>query len=177
MEDGKNRFYGFGKFRVDTRRRILSKNGETISLSPRNFDLLLVMIENEGQILSHDDLLDKVWEGTFVEQANLKNAISVLRRVLGEVPNEALYIRTVPRRGYSFVAPVEVLPDGHAAETLLYEETVSEFTIGEEVESEDEIRGTFIREASKTLPMPTVPAQYPWCDCLAERELFSLCND
>lgn len=106
-----NRYFGFGEFRVDARRRILSKNGETISLTPRNFDLLLVMIENEGQILTHDDLLDKVWAGTFVEQANLKNAVSVLRKMLGEGPGEGFYIRTIPRRGYSFVAPVRVVSD------------------------------------------------------------------
>ncbi|CAN5346437.1 hypothetical protein BH10ACI2_BH10ACI2_23940 [soil metagenome] len=104
-----NRYYGFGEFRIDARRHILLKNGEIISLTPRNFDLLLVLVENEGEILTHDDLLYKVWEGTFVEQSNLKNAVSVLRKVLGEDPGEGFYIRTIPRRGYSFVAPVQVI--------------------------------------------------------------------
>ena len=111
MGNDKNRFYGFGEFQLDARRRILSKNNANIALTPRNFDLLLVLIENEGEILSHDDLLEKVWEGTFVEQGNLKNAISVLRRCLGEEASDSTYIRTVPRRGYSFVAPVEIIAD------------------------------------------------------------------
>jgi len=58
MGNEKNRFYGFGEFRVDARRRILSKNGSNIALTPRNFAFLLVSIENEGEVLSHDDLLD-----------------------------------------------------------------------------------------------------------------------
>lgn len=111
MESGEDRFFDFGEFSVDKRRRVLSKNGEPVPLSPRNLDLLIVMLENEGRIVSHDELLDTVWEGTFVEQANLKNAISVLRRVLGEGANEGAYIRTVPRRGYTFVASVTVTKD------------------------------------------------------------------
>ena len=87
MKEGNFRYFEFGEFRVDTRRRILLKNSEMVALSPRNFELLVVMIENEGRILSHDELLDKVWEGTFVEQANLKNAISVLRKIFGGKPN------------------------------------------------------------------------------------------
>lgn len=118
MGIGSNRYFAFGEFRLDARRRILSKNGVTISLTPRNFDLLLVLIENEGQVLTHDEILNTVWEGTFVEQANLKNAISVLRKALGEEPGEGLYIQTVPRRGYSFVAPVRVSVDDASLETI-----------------------------------------------------------
>ena len=131
MKEENFRYFEFGDFRVDTRRRILEKNGETVALSPRNFDLLLSLIENEGQILTHDELLDKVWEGTFVEQANLKNAISVLRHILGESPNQSLFIKTIPRRGYSFVANVKALPD----ETALLEihQTQTEVVIEEEI--------------------------------------------
>ena len=111
MESDKIRFYEFGEFRVDARRGILLRNDQPVALSPRNFDLLLFLIQNEGRILSHDELLDKVWEGAFVEQANLKNAVSVLRKILGEQPKEGSYIRTAPRRGYSFVAAVKTLTD------------------------------------------------------------------
>ncbi len=118
------------------------------------------MIENEGQILTHDDLLDKVWEGTFVEQANLKNAISVLRRVLGEQPNEALYIRTVPRRGYSFVAPVESIADEQPGDTFVYEETVSEITVEEEVETDDGQSETIVSGAARALPLPAARSHW-----------------
>ena len=132
MEVEKTRYYSFGDFRVDARRRILFKDNEVLSLSPRNFDLLLFLIENDGQVLGHDEILDRVWEGTFVEQANLKNAISVIRKTLGEEASESSYIRTVPRRGYSFVAPVEALP-----ETILFEQTESEMVIEEIYETDD----------------------------------------
>ena len=106
METKNFRFYEFGEFKLDTRRRILFKNDEQIQLSGRVFELLAVFVQNEGQVLEHEELLDKVWEGTFVEQSNLKKSVSALRQILGENPNESLFIKTVPRRGYCFVAKV-----------------------------------------------------------------------
>lgn len=136
MKEGNFRYFEFGEFRVDTRRRILLKNSEMVALSPRNFELLVVMIENEGRILSHDELLDKVWEGTFVEQANLKNAISVLRKILGEHPNESFYIKTIPRRGYSFVASVKALHDENTH--LDIHQTQTEVVVEEMIIEDDE---------------------------------------
>lgn len=106
MDEQKIRYYDFGDFRLDVKRRDLTKNGEKISLTGRNFDLLLVLAQSGGRILDHEELLDKVWGETFVEQSNLKKGISSLRQILGEKPNESLYIKTIPRRGYSFVAEV-----------------------------------------------------------------------
>ena len=111
MEERKTRYYEFGDFRLDAKRRILSKNGKEISLTGRIFDLLLVMVQSDGRILDHEELLEKVWGETFVEQANLKKGISSLRQILGEKPNESLYIKTIPRRGYSFVAEVTTALD------------------------------------------------------------------
>lgn len=122
-----NRYFAFGEFRLDARRRVLSKNGDALSLTPRNFDLLLLLVEKEGQILAHDDILDTVWKGTFVEQANLKNAISVLRKALGEGPGEGIYIKTIPRRGYSFVAPVRQLDNDDPATGEGYETSEPEY--------------------------------------------------
>ena len=111
MRSDKPRYYEFGEFRLDTRQRTLSRNGETIPLSGRIFDLLVYLIENEGRILDHDELLDNVWHGTFVEQSNLKKGIWTLRKVLEAGEPEDSYIKTVPRRGYSFVAPVRPFAD------------------------------------------------------------------
>lgn len=111
MENAAVRYYEFGEFRLDVRRRILLKSGEQIALSSRICDLLLVLLQNEGKTLTHDDLLDSVWEGAFVEQSNLKKSISSLRHILGERPNESQFIKTVPRRGYAFVAPVTTVPE------------------------------------------------------------------
>ncbi len=118
MESGSNRYFAFGEFGLDARRRIFSKNGNVLPLTPRNFDLLLLLIEKEGQVLTHDEILNAVWAGTFVEQANLKNAISVLRKVLGEQPGEGMFIQTVPRRGYCFVAPVKIFKHDIASSSV-----------------------------------------------------------
>ncbi len=128
MDDKEFCNYEFGEFKLDVRRRALSKNGEKVPLSARNFDLLLFMVENDGRILEHDVLLDKVWVGTFVEQATLKKGISALRHILQEKP-EAEFIKTIPRRGYSFVSPVRVVPEEN--EILFVRETEHEIIVEE----------------------------------------------
>lgn len=135
MESNDIRYYEFGEFRLDKRRRILLKNGEPQHLSGRIFDLLLVLVQNEGRILEHDDLLDRVWEGMFVEQSNLKKSVSALRQVLGELPDESLYVKTIPRRGYSFVSPVRAVADD--TETAVYREIEREIIV-EEIEETDD---------------------------------------
>lgn len=137
MDNNRVRFYEFGEFRLDTKRRILIKDGNKIPLSGKNFDLLFVMIQNEGRVLEHDELLDKVWEGLFVEQANLKKSISNLRHILGESPNESLYIKTIPRRGYSFVAEVRPVEDEVSAPPVAYREIETEIEIEEIIETSD----------------------------------------
>ncbi len=129
------RYYEFDDYKIDARRRLLFKNGERVALSARIFDLLLVLVQNEGRILDHDELLDKVWEGMFVEQSNLKKSVSALRQILGEQPGEGLYIKTVPRRGYSFVADVRAMPDTQN-EPLYIKETRTEIIVEEETEDE-----------------------------------------
>jgi len=138
MDANDTRYYDFGDFRLDTRRRTLLKNGDPVNLSGRIYDLLLIMVQNEGRILEHDELLDKVWDGMFVEQSNLKKSVSALRQVLGEQPNESLYVKTIPRRGYSFVSPVRAVSDDHGAETTTYRQTTREVTYEEIEEIDDE---------------------------------------
>lgn len=134
MEERNFCCYEFGEYRLDGRRRSLTKNGEKVPLPARNFDLLIYMVENSGRILEHDELLDKVWAGTFVEQATLKKGISALRQILAEKP-ENEFIKTIPRRGYSFVSPVRVVPEND--ELYLVRETEREIIV-EEYEEIDE---------------------------------------
>ena len=141
--------YEFGEFKLDARRRALSKNGEKVPLPARNFDLLLFMVENGGRILEHDELLDKVWAGTFVEQATLKKGISALRQILAEKP-ESEYIKTIPRRGYSFVSPVRLVPEDH--EMFFVRETEREILVEEYVET-DEPEGD-IHSSEKIIEIP-----------------------
>lgn len=108
------RFFDFGEFRLDCQQRTLWRAGSEVPLSPRLFETLLVLINQRGQIISHEELLQTVWHGTLVEPANLKVSISALRRALGESASTPKYIETIPRRGYRFVAPVTpILANGN----------------------------------------------------------------
>jgi DNA-binding winged helix-turn-helix (wHTH) protein/TolB-like protein/Tfp pilus assembly protein PilF len=99
--------YEFGDFRVDAARRLLvGHGGEAIPLTPKVFDTLLYLVEHHGAVLDKDELMRAIWPHTVVEENNLNQSISALRRVLGEMRGEHRYIATVPGRGYSFVADV-----------------------------------------------------------------------
>lgn len=98
--------YEFGQFRLSTGEKQLLRDGIAVSLTPKAFDLLAVLVENRGHLLEKAELLDRVWPGSFVEEANLSVKMSEVRRALGEGPNDHHYVQTVPRRGYRFVAEV-----------------------------------------------------------------------
>ena len=102
-------FYEFSPFRLDPTEGVLLRDGKAVSLTPKAFRLLLVMVEHHGHIVNKEDLLKQVWPDTFVEEGNLAFNVSLLRKALGETPNGAGYIETVPKRGYRFTAPVEVV--------------------------------------------------------------------
>src|SRR5215475_8259667 len=101
-----NHIYEFGSFRLDVVERMLLHDGEAIPLQPKAFDLLHALVEHHGHLLEKDELLKVVWPDTIVEEVNLANNISVLRKALGEEGNGQQFIETVPRRGYRFVTGV-----------------------------------------------------------------------
>lgn len=103
--------YEFGPFRLDIEKRLLLRDGEAIHLAPKAFDTLHVLVENRGRVVEKNELLNQVWPDSFVEEINLTVYISMLRKTLGDKPDEHQYIVTVPRRGYSFVADVIPLSD------------------------------------------------------------------
>src|SRR5687767_2229658 len=96
----------FGEFGINAEKRRFTKSGETINLNPKAFDLLLVLVENHGKILSKNELLDTVWADQFVEENNLTVHISALRKIFGEKKGKNRFIVTIPGRGYTFVADV-----------------------------------------------------------------------
>src|SRR5215510_11041784 len=96
--------YEFGRFRLKTAERILLREGELVPLTPKVFDILVTLVEHGGQVVAKDDLMKRVWPNTFVEEGNLTQNISLLRKALGESPGGVQFIETVPRRGYRFVA-------------------------------------------------------------------------
>src|SRR5262249_34983971 len=103
--------YQFGPFRVDAARRLLTCDGQAVPLKPKTFDLLLLLVESQGRVLSKDDLMKALWPDTFVEEANLSFQISILRKALGQHAGE--WIETVPKHGYRFGTNVtDVKPIG-----------------------------------------------------------------
>lgn len=106
-----NLLYEFGPFRVDARERRLLRDGEVVPLTPKVFDVLLVLVQNRGHILSRDEVMKLVWPNTAVEEGNIARNISTLRNALGELPREPQYIETIPWRGYRFVASVKEVRD------------------------------------------------------------------
>src|SRR5262245_9383369 len=98
--------YEFGPFLVDAGKRILLRSAEPVPLAPKVFETLLALIENRERVLSKDELLKQVWGDTIVEEGGLTRNVSLLRKALGERPEDHQYIVTVPARGYRFVAEV-----------------------------------------------------------------------
>jgi DNA-binding winged helix-turn-helix (wHTH) protein/tetratricopeptide (TPR) repeat protein/TolB-like protein len=102
--------YEFDGFRVDPVRRRLLKGGEQVSLTPKAFSILLILLENRGEVVEKEELIRRVWPDTYVTEANLTQNVSSLRKALGERANDHRYVVTVPGRGYSFVAEILALP-------------------------------------------------------------------
>ena len=99
-------FYEFGPFRLDAAERQLLREDRVLPLTPKAFDVLLALVENSSHTVEKDDLMKRVWPDTCVEEVNLANNVSLLRKVLGDGDR---YIQTVPRRGYRFAAAVKEL--------------------------------------------------------------------
>ncbi|MBI3678871.1 MAG: tetratricopeptide repeat protein [Acidobacteria bacterium] len=104
-----NHLYEFGPFRLDPARRLLFHENEVVPLTPKAFDTLIALVEHGGQVLEKEELIRRVWPDTVVEENNLNQCISTLRKALGDSPNEHRYIVTLPGRGYRFAASVRTV--------------------------------------------------------------------
>ena len=107
-----NRFYEFGPYRLDQHARVLLRDGVIVPLTPKVLDTLLALVENRNGVVSKDELLRLVWPDSFVEESNLAQNISVLRKALSQPPDQITYIETIPKRGYRFVPEVRSAPAG-----------------------------------------------------------------
>src|SRR5580698_8487556 len=102
--------YEFGPFRVDPARETLLKAGVAVPLTPKTFQILLVLVRHGQEIVTKDDLMKTVWPDTFVEEANLSRNIFMLRKALGETAQDHRYIVTIPGRGYRLTENVRLVP-------------------------------------------------------------------
>ena len=100
------RFYDFDGFRIDTKRHLLMRGGEPIGIKPKALDLLLLLVRHPGRLLRKEELMNRLWPDTVVEEANLTQNVFVVRKALGEAPGEQRFIATVARQGYRFVGNV-----------------------------------------------------------------------
>ncbi len=103
--------YEFGPFRVDPDKHLLLREGEAVALTPKTFQVLLVLIRHKKQIVTKQDLMKAVWPETFVEESNLSRSISMLRKALGETAQDHGHVVTIPGRGYRFAEDVHLVPE------------------------------------------------------------------
>lgn len=130
MSELTNRKIAFAEFEIDTIHRRLLREGEIVPLTAKAFDLLVFLAQNDGRLVSKEEILNSVWEDKFVEESNLIVQVSNLRKALGEQKNLPRFLITVPGKGYKFVADTIANNSGFVVET----HTVSELTIEQEEE-------------------------------------------
>ncbi|MEO7026793.1 MAG: transcriptional regulator, partial [Caulobacteraceae bacterium] len=98
--------YRFGEFELEAGERRLRRGGEPVALTPKAFDLLVLLVEHEGRVISKDELMHALWPRSIVIESNLTKHVWMVRRALGEADGGGRYIQTVSKLGYRFAAPV-----------------------------------------------------------------------
>jgi DNA-binding winged helix-turn-helix (wHTH) protein/TolB-like protein/Flp pilus assembly protein TadD len=127
MSKANRQIYAFDNFRLDAGERILARDGEPVTLPAKAFDLLVVLLENNGRLVGKDELYQRVWTDQIVEESNLTVQMSALRKALGERRDNPRYIVTVPGHGYRFIG--EVIRVGEGQEVGIEAENQSHIVI------------------------------------------------
>lgn len=139
-----NKIYEFGEYRLDLHQKQLLQEGENIPLPPKVFELLTVLVENHGKLVSRDELMETVWRETFVEESSLRFCIHSLRKALNTKNGKTNFIETVPKRGYRFNAEVKIFSS----------EERQVFSPDDNLNENGEIKQPLIDESSKTAQIP-----------------------
>ena len=155
MSEETKELYDFGPFRLDASRRLVSRGQQALPLTSKTFDTLLALVRNHERVLAKQELMDTLWPDSFVEEVNLAQNVSALRKALGESPGENLYIATIPGKGYRFVAEVRVV--GGAGEEIVVERhRRAQVVIREERVEES------AKSASEVLALPPAKGLLRW---------------
>jgi eukaryotic-like serine/threonine-protein kinase len=141
MGTGPKVVYEFGPFRVDPEKQMLLREGGPVSITPKTFETLLVLVRHNREVVNKDDLMKELWPDSFVEESNLSQNIFMPRKALGDTPEERRYIVTVPGKGYRFVAEVRKVTQE-----------------GEDVVIASRSRTQMVMEQAGTTPVITLPA-------------------
>src|ERR1700690_484107 len=123
--------YRFGQFELDSRRRTLSRADSPISLTPKAFDVLLFLARNPSRLVTKEELLQTVWGDTFVEEGNLTQYISHLRKALGDNPEDTRLIVTIARKGYQFTGDVTVAEAADTAKQAAVQVSTAEGSLAD----------------------------------------------
>jgi DNA-binding winged helix-turn-helix (wHTH) protein/TolB-like protein/Tfp pilus assembly protein PilF len=153
---GKPPFYEFGPFLLDTIQHVLLREGRPVALTPKTYDTLLLLVQNGGRMLSKDELMKSLWPDSFVEESNLTQQVSMIRRALGDSPGDPHFIVTVPGRGYRFSAEVR----GWGGETVSAPQLVSEVANRNGQKAEHVATG----EVTGTENTEPIAAPFKWTD-------------
>lgn len=156
-----NNLYEFGDFRLDTAERVLYRKEQLLPITPKVFETLLSLVESNGKIISKEELMNEVWQDSFVEESNLTQNIYTLRQIFGK---RNKFIETIPRRGYRFTADVKTIENGfdieksngNISEIVVSKKTTATLLPEEIIEEDGEdvylIQKTKILPESKTKP-------------------------
>ncbi len=109
MPAGPKVLYEFGSFRVDPEKQVLLRDNQPVAVTPKTFETLLILVRHSREVVSKDDLMKELWPDSFVEESNLSQNIFMLRKALGETPEDRRFIVTLPGKGYRFVAEVRTI--------------------------------------------------------------------
>jgi DNA-binding winged helix-turn-helix (wHTH) protein/Tfp pilus assembly protein PilF len=142
MATGPKVLYEFGPFRVDPDKQVLMREKQLVAITPKAFETLLILIRHSREVVSKEELMKALWPDAFVEEANLSQNIFMLRKALGDTPEDRRYILTLPGRGYRFAVQVRtVMQDG------------------EDLVIESHSRSKMIVEQSESTPSETLHAR------------------
>src|SRR5499427_5482218 len=125
--------YEFGPFRLSPAEGQLLREGNPVTLTPKAFEALVLLVERQGHLIEKEELMKSLWPDTFVEEANLAHHVWRLRKALEDSKDVAQYIETVPKRGYRFIAPVKIIEDAMPA-LVVEEHTVTRVVAERETE-------------------------------------------
>jgi DNA-binding winged helix-turn-helix (wHTH) protein len=140
-DHAKTKTYEFGEYSLEAESLSLFREKKIVQLPPKTIEVLLALVESGGRVVTREEITERVWAETFVEEANLTNHVSTLRKTLGENDGERKFIETIPRRGYHFIAEVREIAANGAAEI-----TVSERTTTRVIEQEIEIAAPLVEK-------------------------------
>jgi DNA-binding winged helix-turn-helix (wHTH) protein/Tol biopolymer transport system component len=153
MQNRVQQIFSFAEFELNAAHRRLARHGEVVTLHAKAFDLLVFLVENAGHVVTREEILDTVWEGQTVEEANLTVQISALRKILREQKNAPRFLITVPGKGYKFIADVRtdeaIAIESHSFVRLIVEEEITE--------NENQPTGHQTVQLTANLPVETFP--------------------